>query len=431
VKHIQSAAISSAWLLAEKLFILGLAFAVTVLLARYLGPNQFGALNYAMAAVAIIGAFTTLGLGGGTVVRELVNHRDQQREIVGTALVLRIAGSFAGLIIAVVLAWFAGLSERNLIVLAALSLPFDAAASLRLFFEARVASQQVAIATILAAIAGALLRIIGIYFGSPLWVFAAIIPMQAALTAFALTFAFSKFGFPLTNLCFSASQAGRLLHESWPLMLSAAGAVLYLKLDQFMLGEMAGMSAVGTYSVASRLSEVWYVLPTIVGASIAPRIFELRASDPARYEFRLKQAFGYSFWLGVAVAAIMSAIATPLIVALYGEPYAGAGLMLSVHIWTCPAVFLGVILQKWFLAEHLLLHSFRRHLLGAAVNIVLNLLLIPRWGGVGAAVATLVSYTVASFLSCFAGKRTFRVGVWMLEGIVSPKLLFPKYLRLS
>jgi PST family polysaccharide transporter len=258
----------------------------------------------------------------------------------------------------------------------------------------------------------------------PLWVFAAIIPLQSAMTALALTFAFWRFGLPIHNLRFSATNARRLLHESWPLMISAAGAVLYLKLDQFMLGEMAGMSAVGTYSVASRLSEVWYIVPTIIGASIAPRLVELRTSNFDLYEHRLKQAFGYSFWFGVFIATAISAVATDVVVALFGQTYAAAGLMLSIHIWTCPAVFLGVIVQKWFLAERLIMHSFRRHLLGAAINIALNLVLIPLWGGVGAAVATLVSYSVASFFSCFMGRRTFRAGVLMLQAIVSPQLLF-------
>jgi O-antigen/teichoic acid export membrane protein len=419
------AAISSAWLLTEKIFVLGITFLITVLLARHLGPDDFGALNYAMAVVAIVSAFTTLGLGGGVVVRELVRNPAEAAEIVGTTLAVRIAASTLGLAATVIFAWLVGLDQQDLIFLIALSLPFDAAITFRLLFEARVASMEVAIATVAATILGASLRLVAIYYQAPLWIFAAIIPLQAAITATALAIIFSRFGSAIMQLRCTASRARRLLHESWPLMISSAGAILYLKLDQFMLGEMAGMSVVGTYSVASRLSEVWYILPTIVGASIAPRIFELHATNCALYERRLKQAFGYSFWLGVLVAASVSIVATKLIVALYGRPYAPAGLVLSIHIWTCPAVFMGVILQKWFLAERLILHSFWRHLLGAAVNIGLNLLLIPIWGGVGAAVATLVSYTVASFLSCFIGKRTVRAGFLMLEAILSPQLLLP------
>ena len=116
----------------------------------------------------------------------------------------------------------------------------------------------------------------------------------------------------------------------------------------------------------------------------------------------------------------VSLAATPLIVLLFGMAYQDAGIVLSIHIWTCPLVFIGVILQKWFLAERLLVHSFSRHLLGAIMNFALNLWLIPLWGAAGAAVATLISYSFASFWGCFLSKRTFLVGVWMVEAILTP-----------
>jgi PST family polysaccharide transporter len=419
-RHLRRAAVSSAWLITEKLFALAAGLGVSILLARHLGPAEFGSLHYALAYVAMLGALTSLGLGGGVVVRELVGQPHATGEILGTTIALRIVGGVASIGLALLLAFMAGLSERQLIFLTALALPLEAASTLRLFFEAQVAARQVALAAIAATAIGAVLRLAGIIYVMPLWFFAAVVPLQALVTGSALVWV-SVRGVPAVRLHYSADRAKQLLKESWPLILSAAGAILYLKLDQFMLGEMIGMDAVGVYSVAARLSEVWYVLPTVIGTSIAPRLLELRASDRTAYELRFKQAFRYSFWLGVAVALCVSVVATPVIRFLYGSEFEEAGTMLTIHVWTCPAVFIGVVLQKWFLAEGLLLSSFWRHLLGAAVNVVLNLLLIPLYGGVGAAIATLVSYAVANLLACFMGRRTFTVGCWMLHAILTPQ----------
>ena len=423
--HIGLAAVSTVWLLGEKVIVLGLSLLVAVLLARYLGPSGFGALSFAIATIAIVSAFSGLGLGGGTVVRELVEEPAAAGEIVGTALTLRLLASSALVPIALIIASAADVSHWSLVAIVALSLPLDSIATLRLVFEGRVSARPVASATIVSAVAGAALRLAAIYGQAELWIFAALVPAHALLTAAILMVISNQYGLPLRLLRFSPKRASNLMRDSWPLILSAAGAAVYLKLDQFMLGEMVGMSEVGLYAVAARLSEVWYVLPTVVGVSIAPRLIELRNSDAGRYELRLKQAFRYSFWLGTAVAIVVTLIATPLIVLLFGEDYRQAGDILSIHIWTCPAVFVGVVLQKWFLAERLLIHSFARHIFGAVLNVGLNLWLIPIWGGAGAAIGTLISYTFVSFLSCFVTKRTFNVGLWILDAIWSPQLMLP------
>jgi O-antigen/teichoic acid export membrane protein len=187
-----------------------------------------------------------------------------------------------------------------------------------------------------------------------------------------------------------------------------------------MLGRMVGPESVGIYAVAARLSEMWYVVPAVIGASIAPRLFQLRRSDPDVYLNRLKQAFSAMFWLGVGVALPISILATPLIGLLYGEQFRSAGLILSIHIWTCPFIFMGTVLQNWFLAEDLLPQIVIRSLVGVVLAVVLNLLLIPTLGGVGAAISTLVAYTGASYLGCFFSSKTFRVGVWMTEAMFWP-----------
>jgi PST family polysaccharide transporter len=211
-----------------------------------------------------------------------------------------------------------------------------------------------------------------------------------------------------------------LLSKSWPLIISSAAAILYLKIDQFMLGQMLGMASVGTYAVAARLSEVWYFIPAAVAAAIFPRLVELKSSDPAQYERRIKDSLRYVLWLSLAIALPVSFAAPFIIVALYGDPFREAGLILAIHVWACPAVFMGMIIEKWFVTEDLLKFLIWRQLGAATLNIALNLLLIPLYGGVGAAVATVIAYSFAYYLSCFTSRKTTSAGQWMTEAIVWP-----------
>ena len=421
--HIRKALDSAGWLVVERVATLLLNFFVGILVARYLAPEAYGELNYAIALVGLLAALPYLGLAG-TVVQQLVLERDRQAEIMGTVLWAKAAAGLAALLLANIVAALVvhDSGTRALILLVSLSLLFDASSGIRLIFESRTDVRHLALATSFAGIATAIARVAAVALHAPLWVFAAMVAVQSALTAAGYVFLYRRLIDRNLHLPFSLPRAKLLFAQSWPLIVSSAAAGIYLRIDQFMLGEMLGMASVGTYAVASRLSEVWYMLPAAVATAIFPRLVELKASDPAKYEQRIKQSLRYQFWLSLLIAVPVTFIATPLIVTLYGEPYREAGVILAIHVWACPAVFMGMVIEKWFVTEDLLKYLIGRQLLAAGVNVVLNLILIPRYGGVGAAIATVIAYTLAYYLSCFTSKRTAQAGKWMTEAMFWPFL---------
>src|SRR5690606_30494984 len=98
--------------------------------------------------------------------------------------------------------------------------------------------------------------------------------------------------------------------------------------------------------------------------------------------------------------AIVVSFASPWIIRfLFGESYAPAAAILSIHVWAGIFIFMRAVLSKWLIAEELYWFSLVTHVSGAVVNIGLNLWLIPILGGKGAAIATLVSYSTSSYLS--------------------------------
>jgi O-antigen/teichoic acid export membrane protein len=205
----------------------------------------------------------------------------------------------------------------------------------------------------------------------------------------------------------------KMLKDAWPLILSGMMITIYLKIDQVMLGNLSSIQETGNYAAAVRFSEIFYFLPTIICASVFPAILRAKQISQSFYYNRLQQLYDMMAWLSLIIALTMTLMAVPLLNQLLGQEYASAGQILTWHIWASPFVFLGVARSQWLIAENYARFSFLTTSLGAIVNIGLNFLLIPTYGGQGAAVATIISYLVASHLSCFLYSPMYRTG-WML-----------------
>jgi PST family polysaccharide transporter len=181
-------------------------------------------------------------------------------------------------------------------------------------------------------------------------------------------------------------------------IIACVSIMLYMRIDQVMLGEMAGSEAVGIYSAATRLSEVWYFLPMAVVTSIFPFVIQAKAGDQEVYHHRLTQLFSLMTVLALSIIIPMTIFADRLVGFIYGDPYAAAGPVLALHIWACWFVFLGIAQDPWDMAENQNRLAMLRTVLGALINIVLNIILIPRYAAFGAAVATVISYGISNVM---------------------------------
>jgi PST family polysaccharide transporter len=214
------------------------------------------------------------------------------------------------------------------------------------------------------------------------------------------------------------STVRSLLKESWPFLLSSLAVMIYMRIDQIMLASAVGSYEVGLYSAALRLSEIWYVIPMAIVGSVAPSLTATHGQSRAVYYGRLQRLFTSLVKLAYLVAVPMSLLSTPLIVLLFGPQYAGAGPVLAIHIWTAVFVFIGVATGPWIINEGLGRIQFYRTVIGAITNILLNLYLIPKYGAIGAAIATLLSQAVAVYFSFAFLSRTREVFGMMTKAIL-------------
>jgi O-antigen/teichoic acid export membrane protein len=185
--------------------------------------------------------------------------------------------------------------------------------------------------------------------------------------------------------------ASKLLSESWPLLLSGVAVMIYMRLDQVMLAAMAGDVAVGEFSAALRIAEVWYFIPMAIMTAAFPALLKKRAQGSLVYRRYLQGLYDGMAWLGFAVAIVTTLSAGWLVPLLYGPAFAHTASILGVQIWAGVAVAMSFVHGKWLLAEGLQKYGLVYTVAGACVNVSLNLIFIPRYGALGSAWATLIT----------------------------------------
>jgi PST family polysaccharide transporter len=191
-----------------------------------------------------------------------------------------------------------------------------------------------------------------------------------------------------------------------PMILSAMTVALYSRIDVFMLGVLIGPSAAGLYSAATLLSEGFYLLPTAIMAAAAPRLARLYVADSGSFLNALSRLVTLLSGGGLVVVALTLATASLAISILFGPDYSDAGAILRIHIWSTWMVFVSTACDSWYINKDLRRLYLAKTACAAALNIVLNLLLIPRWQGEGAALATVIAYAFSAIGFNLLNSRT-------------------------
>ena len=396
------------WLFFDKILRLGLGLFVGVWIARYLGPVQFGLLNFATAFTGLFGAVAALGLQG-IVVRDIVRDAESARLTLGTAAMLQLIGgpvSYLLLLAAIATLRPDDALARSIIAILGSMILIKASDIAVYWFESQVQSKYTVWVQNSVFLVFAAIKILLILQQAPLAAFAWTMLAEAVVAALILLVVLGLRGPALKSLRASPARAKILLRDSWPLILSAIAIAVYMKIDQIMLGQMIGDEVVGIYSAAVRITEVWYFIPMAIVASVFPSILEAKKRGQEQYYARLQQVFDLMVVISLAVAVPMTFLATPIVGLLFGPAYLGSGTVLAIHIWASFFVFLGLTSGMWFLAENRPMLSLQRTTLGAIANVVLNLWLIPLHGAVGAAIATVLSQAIAAWLFDFLQSET-------------------------
>lgn len=427
----RAAARNLGWLVAEKGARLVLNVGVGFWVARYLGPAQFGALNFSIAVVGIVALLAELGLEA-VVRRELVRAPEDGGRVLATTAGLRLAGGAvaAGLLAAGVMASGAPVADRTLLLVTGLTLFQPALTVTDLWFQARLQAEFSVLAQLGALTAGAAVRVALIAAHGPLVGFAWALVVEMAVAGALFAVLARREGRAQLGGGFDTAVARRLMHEAWPLMLSGFAVMLYMRIDAVMLRRLVGETEVGIYAAATRFTEIWYFVPVALASSLLPALLRARERGTAEYAARLQASYDLNAGIAYALAVPLALTAPWLIRVAYGAEFAAAGPVLALHAWSSVFVFLGVARSQYLVNEGHTRFYLGSTVAGLVVNVALNFWLIPRDGAWGAALATVIAQAVAAWLSTF-GCAPLRPTAWMQTKALLIPITWYRYVRRS
>lgn len=414
---------NTSWLMGERILRMAVGLFVGIWVARYLGPEQFGFFSYAISLVSIFAIAGHAGLSG-LVVRELVKYPETRDEIMGTSFFLKGAGYCIG---GGLLFIFIFLTEGDkndefwvltILTLTLLFLPFNV---IDFWLQSRLEAKYKVLSNVLALLISSVLKLGLVFLSADLIFFAIANLIQTSVIALVLVFFYRyKSKLSIGKWRFSLSRAKELISQGWVVFLGSIFAMIYLKIDQIMLKWLVSSEEVGIYAVAVTLSEAWYFVPVAIVTSFLPKLIKLKETDLCLYQRRFQQLYDLLFMLAFGVAITVSFFAEPTVNFIFGDAYQAAVPVLVIHIWAGVFIFMRAAFSKWMLIENVLIFSLVTQGLGALVNVALNYWLIPMYGGIGAAYATLASYATSSYLALLLYPKTRDVFWVMTRSMMSP-----------
>lgn len=414
------AAANAGWLVADKLLRLCLGLFVNVWVARHLGPDLFGTLNYGQSLFLTLLPIATLGLND-LLMRDFVRFRHDSDAISASAIVLRTVASVGSLLIAVVLVNVLRPNENKIEITSTIicfSFFFLFSDILDVRLQSSGKFRSVTIVRMFAFLISCVLKLIAIFADAGVYVFAILIVFEFAMITIGV-FSIARrnrmyFDFRMVSL----DEMRRQLKSVIYLLIRLIAIALYMRTDILMLGSFMGNQAVGVYAAATRISEVYYLIPMSVMTAASPRFNHLYISDRREYEIVFITVTRSLVVLAV-VAGIVCIVASQFIIdMLYGDKFVDSASVLTIHIWAGLFVSLGVPASNWFLNSENLSFALFQAILGAILCIALNYLLIPTVGVTAPAYSLLISQFVSSFLFNALFKSTRRVFLLQVHALL-------------
>lgn len=405
-----------AWLFTDQILQMILALFVGLWVARYLGPDQFGLLNYALVFVSLFSAVSSMGLGS-IVIRDIAKDPECKNETLGTSFGLQFLGGVITLILTVIsisvfkpddaqMRWLVGIIAAGTV--------FNAFEAINFWFQSQTQSKYIVLAKNSVAFFIAATKIGLVIIKAPLVTFAVIRLIEVGLVGIAYGYFYRLTGNKIEQWKFRWRRSKELLLESWPIILSGLAVYAYSKTDQIMLGAMNKTTELGYYAAAVKISEITDFIPMLIVGSVFPKLASLREKNYEEYlnKFQIYSDVMMFFWLGVAIPI---SLLSPLIIQiLYGEKYANSAAILAIYVWAQFGTNFGVARGAYLTLEGKLQYGLYLTVAGSFLNIGLNFFLIPNYGAFGATAATLITYFCVIILANFLIKELLPFGkfIW-------------------
>lgn len=418
---------NAGYLIAGKIVQMAFGLVVSLLTARYLGPSNYGLINYANAYTAFFAAICTLGINN-VLVKEFLDHPGEEGKVIGTTLGLRAASSVLSSIIIIAISSFFDADEpttKLVVALAGIGMVFNIVETFNYWFQSRLESKVTAGATLCAYLISSAYKIFLLVTGKSVAYFALVSSLDHLCLGIILFTEYRKRSGG--KLQFSMQYGKKLLGKSRHFILSGLMISIYGQTDKLMLKQMISETETGYYATAVTLCGMWCFILSAIIDSIYPSIMEAAKADDERvFKKRNVQLYAIVFYLSMAVSLFFTVFAKPVISIMYGASYLPAVAPLRIITWYTAFSYLGVARNAWVVAKDRQKYLFVIYAASAVANVVLNYLLIPTLGASGAAIASLVAQVFTTLIVPFFIRGMKENALLMLDAILLKGILWGK-----
>lgn len=408
LKSIKNKEIKNAgWIIGERIVQMLLSFIAGILSARYLGPENYGSLNYTASFVTFFTSIATLGMDG-VIIKKMIEQPKREGNFLGGSIILRFLSSVACSVLVVGIVVFLNPGDKEkfiLVSLQSMQLLFQTLDIFDSWFQRYLKSKYISIAKILASVVVMGYKLYLLATAQSVVWFAFSNSLSSIVIAVVLVLFYKKSKAP--KLEWDVKAGLYVLKDSYHYIFSGLMTAIYGQMDKIMIGKMLTDTSVGLYTTGLGICSMWIFVPMAVINSFRPTILSLRQSGKMElYNKKLRQLYSFIIWLCIGVSAVICAMAPIIISILYGESYLGAVNTLRIAIWCETFSMIGMARGIWILAEEKNKYVKYYLAIGAAVNLVLNSLMIPVLGIEGAAIATLITQITTSLIAPLLFKAT-------------------------
>ena len=406
------------WLLGGKIVNMILSFFVSLATARYLGPDNFGSINYVAAYVSFFSSITSLGLSV-IVIKEISMGKEDDNEVIWTGILMRFLTAVFSTIAVIALVSITDKSDPLLVkiaILESIAILASAFDTFMYWFQGKLLGKYTSIASVVAYIGMSLYRIYLLANNADILWFAFATSVDTLLLSLILMLCYVREnGFhPKVSIRLGKS----LMKQSYHYMISGLIAILYSKIDQIMLKQMLDTYSVGLYTAALTIAGLWGMIPSAFIQSVSPILYKNAEENRGMFYKRLRQSYAGIWLLNICWSLGVSIFSYWVIYLLYGKAYLGARGALVIVVWYTGITSIGSLTQVYLATENKNKYVNYFALAGLVTDVVLNALLIPRMGILGAAIATLVTYTVIHIVMPLAIKDTRDAGRLIIQGML-------------
>lgn len=409
------------WIIGCKIVQSLIQFVVGILSARYLGPSNYGLINYASSVIAFFLPIMQLGLSS-TLVQEYVTAPKREGEIVGTQLAMTIVSALACMVGVFAFVSIAHPGDQTTIlvcVLYSVTLVFQATELLQYWFQAKLMSKYSSVAMLCAYTAMSAYRIFLLVTEKSVFWFAISHAVEYFVASVFLFVSYRNHG--TQKISFSFPLAKKLFAKSRHYILPALMVVLYNSIANVLIIQICGETENGYFAAANTCVMIVHFVYMAVVDTMRPIILENHRDSFNLFERNLSRMYSFTTWVAILQSFVFVVCAGLIVKILYGEAYLPAIPVLQILIWNRPFSYMGHVRNIWILGEEKHTELWKINLGGAVASLILNLLLIPTWGACGAAVASVLVQIFTNVIMGYILKPIRRNNYLILRGL-NPKL---------